>query len=92
MNAKSGSAPRRCFAFQAMAAKALAAAREGNCPIIISSAARLWPPVGTDGANSRLLRLPGRIGWPGQGRGTREEDIQHDMYRPYWYDRISAGL
>src|SRR5262249_12972400 len=23
---------------------------------------------------------------------TREEDIQHDMYRPYWYDRISAGL
>jgi isoquinoline 1-oxidoreductase beta subunit len=23
---------------------------------------------------------------------TREEDIQHDMYRPYWVDRISAGL
>jgi isoquinoline 1-oxidoreductase subunit beta len=23
---------------------------------------------------------------------TREEDIQHDMYRPYYYDRISAGL
>ena len=23
---------------------------------------------------------------------SREEDIQHDMYRPYWYDRISAGL
>jgi isoquinoline 1-oxidoreductase subunit beta len=23
---------------------------------------------------------------------TREEDIQHDMYRPYWFDRISAGL
>jgi len=23
---------------------------------------------------------------------TREEDIQHDMYRPYWYDRLSAGL
>jgi isoquinoline 1-oxidoreductase subunit beta len=23
---------------------------------------------------------------------TREEDIQHDMYRPYWLDRISAGL
>jgi len=23
---------------------------------------------------------------------TREEDIQHDMYRPYYLDRISAGL
>jgi isoquinoline 1-oxidoreductase beta subunit len=23
---------------------------------------------------------------------TREEDIQHDMYRPYWVDRLSAGL
>jgi isoquinoline 1-oxidoreductase subunit beta len=23
---------------------------------------------------------------------TREEDVQHDMYRPYWVDRISAGL
>jgi isoquinoline 1-oxidoreductase beta subunit len=23
---------------------------------------------------------------------SREEDIQHDIYRPYYYDRISAGL
>ncbi|MFN3623467.1 MAG: molybdopterin cofactor-binding domain-containing protein, partial [Hyphomicrobium sp.] len=23
---------------------------------------------------------------------SREEDVQHDMYRPYYYDRISAGL
>src|SRR5882757_5887837 len=23
---------------------------------------------------------------------SREEDIQHDLYRPYYYDRISAGL
>jgi isoquinoline 1-oxidoreductase subunit beta len=23
---------------------------------------------------------------------TREEDVQHDMYRPYFYDRLSAGL
>lgn len=23
---------------------------------------------------------------------SREEDIQHDMYRPYYYDRIRAGL
>ena len=23
---------------------------------------------------------------------SREEDVQHDMYRPYFYDRIQAGL
>ena len=23
---------------------------------------------------------------------TREEDIQHDVYRPYYYDRLAAGL
>jgi CO/xanthine dehydrogenase Mo-binding subunit len=23
---------------------------------------------------------------------TREEDLQHDVYRPYYYDRIAAGL
>jgi isoquinoline 1-oxidoreductase beta subunit len=23
---------------------------------------------------------------------SREEDIQHDMYRPYYYERLSAGL
>ncbi len=23
---------------------------------------------------------------------SREEDIQHDMYRPYYYDKLSAGL
>src|SRR5438477_1734517 len=23
---------------------------------------------------------------------SREEDIQHDVYRPYYYDRIAAGL
>jgi CO/xanthine dehydrogenase Mo-binding subunit len=23
---------------------------------------------------------------------TREEDIQHDAYRPYYYDRLAAGL
>ena len=23
---------------------------------------------------------------------SREEDIQHDVYRPYYYDRFTAGL
>jgi Molybdopterin cofactor-binding domain len=29
---------------------------------------------------------PVRVIW------SREEDIQHDMYRPYYFDRLSAGL
>ncbi|CAN7737672.1 molybdopterin cofactor-binding domain-containing protein [Variovorax paradoxus] len=35
---------------------------------------------------ARQLNVPVKVVW------TREEDIQHDMYRPYYYDRISAGL
>jgi isoquinoline 1-oxidoreductase subunit beta len=34
----------------------------------------------------RQVEGPVKVVW------TREEDIQHDMYRPYWFDRISAGL
>jgi isoquinoline 1-oxidoreductase beta subunit len=34
----------------------------------------------------KQLDVPVKVTW------TREEDIQHDMYRPYYYDRISAGL
>jgi isoquinoline 1-oxidoreductase beta subunit len=33
-----------------------------------------------------LVDGPVKVVW------TREEDIQHDMYRPYWFDRIAAGL
>jgi isoquinoline 1-oxidoreductase subunit beta len=35
---------------------------------------------------ARQVEGPVKVVW------TREEDIQHDMYRPYWLDRISAGL
>ncbi|HEV2750203.1 MAG TPA: xanthine dehydrogenase family protein molybdopterin-binding subunit [Gemmatimonadales bacterium] len=31
-------------------------------------------------------------GGPVQVLWSREEDIQHDMYRPYYYDRFAAGL
>lgn len=31
-------------------------------------------------------KFPIKVVW------SREEDIQHDMYRPYYYDRLSAGL
>ncbi|MFN5036719.1 MAG: molybdopterin cofactor-binding domain-containing protein [Bradyrhizobium sp.] len=35
---------------------------------------------------ARQVDAPLKLVW------TREEDIQHDMYRPYWCDRISVGL
>jgi len=35
---------------------------------------------------AKQVEGPVKIVW------TREEDIQHDVYRPHYYDRISAGL
>jgi isoquinoline 1-oxidoreductase subunit beta len=35
---------------------------------------------------ARQVDGPVKVVW------SREEDIQHDMYRPYYYDRLSAGL
>lgn len=32
------------------------------------------------------VRYPVKLVW------TREEDLRHDYYRPYYYDRVSAGL
>ena len=32
------------------------------------------------------VSVPVKVVW------SREEDIQHDLYRPYYYDRLSAGL
>ena len=32
------------------------------------------------------IRYPVKLVW------TREEDMTHDYYRPYYYDRVSAGL
>jgi len=33
-----------------------------------------------------------QVDGPVQILWSREEDIQHDMYRPYYYDRFTAGL
>jgi isoquinoline 1-oxidoreductase subunit beta len=35
---------------------------------------------------ARQVDAPVKVIW------TREEDIQHDLYRPYWFDRVSIGL
>jgi isoquinoline 1-oxidoreductase beta subunit len=35
---------------------------------------------------ARQVDVPVKVVW------TREEDIQHDMYRPIWFDRLEAGL
>ena len=40
----------------------------------------------------RAVQIAQRVAGPVKVVWTREEDIQHDMYRPYFFDRISAGL
>jgi len=44
-----------------------------------------------DGA-VRAVEIAKQVDSPVKVVWTREEDIQHDMYRPYWFDRLSAGL
>src|SRR5262249_11105608 len=45
----------------------------------------------TDGV-ARAVQIAKQVDGPVKVVWTREEDIQHDMYRPYWFDRLSAGL
>ena len=40
----------------------------------------------------QAVEIASQVSGPVQVVWTREEDIQHDMYRPYYYDRISVGL
>src|SRR5438876_3493322 len=40
----------------------------------------------------RAVQIAQQVTGPVKVVWTREEDIQHDMYRPYYYDRIAAGL
>lgn len=44
-----------------------------------------------DGA-ARAVQIAKHVNAPVKVVWTREEDIQHDMYRPYFFDRLSAGL
>jgi isoquinoline 1-oxidoreductase subunit beta len=41
---------------------------------------------------ARAVQIAQHVEGPVKVVWTREEDIQHDMYRPYWFDRMSAGL
>src|SRR4029077_15610679 len=40
----------------------------------------------------RAVQVAKHVDGPVKVVWTREEDIQHDMYRPYFYDRLTAGL
>jgi isoquinoline 1-oxidoreductase beta subunit len=40
----------------------------------------------------RAVEIAKQVDGPVKVVWTREEDIQHDMYRPIFFDRISAGL
>jgi isoquinoline 1-oxidoreductase beta subunit len=41
---------------------------------------------------ARAVEVAKQVEGPVKLIWTREEDIQHDMYRPYFYDRLHAGL
>jgi isoquinoline 1-oxidoreductase subunit beta len=41
---------------------------------------------------TRAVQIAKQVDGPLKVVWTREEDVQHDMYRPYFYDRVSAGL
>lgn len=41
---------------------------------------------------TRATEIAMKVAGPVKVVWTREEDIRHDMYRPYWLDRMSAGL
>ncbi|SCK32103.1 isoquinoline 1-oxidoreductase, beta subunit [Variovorax sp. HW608] len=41
---------------------------------------------------TRAVQIAKQVDGPVKVVWTREEDVQHDMYRPYFYDRVAAGL
>ena len=41
---------------------------------------------------TRAVQIARQVDGPVKVVWTREEDIQHDMYRPAWLDRMTAGL
>jgi isoquinoline 1-oxidoreductase beta subunit len=43
------------------------------------------------GGSVLAVKIAQQVDGPVKAVWSREEDIQHDMYRPYYYDRLSAG-
>ncbi|WP_340117865.1 xanthine dehydrogenase family protein molybdopterin-binding subunit [Pelagibius sp. 7325] len=41
---------------------------------------------------AQAVRIAKQVNGPVKVIWSREEDIQHDIYRPYYYDRVHAGL
>jgi isoquinoline 1-oxidoreductase subunit beta len=41
---------------------------------------------------TQAVRIAREVDGPVKIVWTREEDIQHDIYRPYYFDRLAAGL
>jgi isoquinoline 1-oxidoreductase beta subunit len=41
---------------------------------------------------TQAVRIAKQVDAPVKVVWTREEDTQHDVYRPYYYDRLAAGL
>ncbi len=41
---------------------------------------------------TQAVRIAKQVDGPVKVVWTREEDIQHDVYRPYYYDRVAAGV
>jgi isoquinoline 1-oxidoreductase subunit beta len=41
---------------------------------------------------TQAVRIAKHVAGPVKVVWTREEDVQHDVYRPYYYDRIAAGM
>ena len=41
---------------------------------------------------TQAVQIAKQVDGPVKVIWTREEDIQHDIYRPYYYDRLAAGL
>ncbi|WP_250454868.1 xanthine dehydrogenase family protein molybdopterin-binding subunit [Caballeronia sp. ATUFL_M2_KS44] len=41
---------------------------------------------------TQAIKIGKQLGVPVKVTWSREEDIQHDMYRPYYYDKLSAAL
>ena len=88
---KSGSAPRPSRAFRRRRRRPPACRWRRSCVHNHLIGGGFGRRLEADGA-VRAVQIAQHVEGPVKVVWTREEDIQHDMYRPYWFDRISAGL